>query len=269
MDTYTATNTINGKFYIGSTKNFEKRKKGHLQSKDNYPFQNALRKNPEVFEWEVWSDDSDEPVLEQALLDMWFGTEQCYNLNPLADRPPKPSLETLKENGKKLSKHLRDSGYYQSEKCKEIAVSNGKTAVEKLKLEGYYESETHIENSRKGSQTRKESNSYQSEEHINGSKKGGNTTLEKGLGIFDPEYKQSEKYLLSQKKASEAAAAVKSREITLVSPEGVETTYSSLSEVERQIGIPHSTLCRLAASGKLGIRGKAKGFKARYTEDEG
>ena len=88
MDTYKATNTLNGKFYIGSTTNFKKRKKAHLRSKDNYPFQNALRKNPEAFEWEVWSDDSDEPILEQALLDMWFGCEQCYNLNPIANRPP-------------------------------------------------------------------------------------------------------------------------------------------------------------------------------------
>jgi group I intron endonuclease len=88
MDTYKATNTTNGKFYIGSTTNFEKRKKDHLCSSLRYPFQNALRKNPEAFEWEVWSDDSDEPILEQALLDMWFGKECCYNMNPSAQHPP-------------------------------------------------------------------------------------------------------------------------------------------------------------------------------------
>ena len=81
MDTYRATNTKNGKFYIGSTTDFERRKKAHLNSKENYPFQRALRKDPNVFEWEVWSDDHDEPILEQALLDMWFGKEQCYNLS--------------------------------------------------------------------------------------------------------------------------------------------------------------------------------------------
>jgi hypothetical protein len=86
MDTYRATNTTNGKFYIGSTTNFERRRAEHLNSKRSLPFQNALRKNPDAFEWEVWSDDSDEPILEQALLDMWHGKECCYNLNPLADR---------------------------------------------------------------------------------------------------------------------------------------------------------------------------------------
>jgi group I intron endonuclease len=123
MDTYKATNTLNGKFYIGSTTNFEKRKKVHLSSRYNYPFQNALRKNPEAFEWEVVKDDSDEPVLEQALLDMWYGKECCYNLNPCASRPPvmhgednpmygkSPNEETLRKNreahlGKKQSEEL-------------------------------------------------------------------------------------------------------------------------------------------------------------------
>ena len=84
MDTYIATNTINGKFYIGSAVDFETRKKGHLGSKENYPFQNALRANPDAFIWEVWSDDSEDRELEQALLDMWYGKEQCYNLSPYA-----------------------------------------------------------------------------------------------------------------------------------------------------------------------------------------
>lgn len=88
MDTYRATNTTNGKFYIGSTTNFERRREEHLRCSDNLPFQNALRKSPEAFEWEVWSDDCDKPILEQALLDMWFGKECCYNINPSASRPP-------------------------------------------------------------------------------------------------------------------------------------------------------------------------------------
>ena len=98
MFTYRATNTLNGKFYIGSTNNFEKRKKGHLKSKESYPFQNALRKNPGAFEWEVWEDNSNEPILEQALLDMWYGKECCYNINPSAQHPPR-NPEALRRGG--------------------------------------------------------------------------------------------------------------------------------------------------------------------------
>ena len=97
MITYRATNTRNGKFYIGSATDFERRKQQHLQSTMNYPFQNALRQSPDSFEWEVVEDDSDEPILEQTLLDMWFGTEMCYNLNPRADRPPSWSGKSHRE----------------------------------------------------------------------------------------------------------------------------------------------------------------------------
>ena len=88
MFTYIATNTLNGRFYIGSSKNFDQRKTTHLRSKDPYPFQRALVKNPDAFVWEVYEDDSNDPILEQALLDQWFGKEQCYNLNPKASLPP-------------------------------------------------------------------------------------------------------------------------------------------------------------------------------------
>jgi group I intron endonuclease len=110
MDTYKATNTMNGKFYIGSTTNFSRRKEEHLRSKESYPFQNALRKKPGAFEWEVWSDDSDEPILEQALLDMWFGKGCCYNLNSSAKHPPSskgrsPSPETRAKTSATLMGH--------------------------------------------------------------------------------------------------------------------------------------------------------------------
>jgi hypothetical protein len=91
MITYRAINTLNGKFYIGSSKNwetFEKRKRVHMNYGEAYFFQRELRKNPDAFVWETFEDDSEEPVLEQALLDMWFGKEQCYNLSPEASRPP-------------------------------------------------------------------------------------------------------------------------------------------------------------------------------------
>jgi len=118
MDTYIATNTLNGKFYIGSTSNFELRKYCHLNSKRNYPFQNALRKNPECFVWEVTSDDSTEPVLEQALLDKFYGTEQCYNLNPIASRPPSQASKPVsEETRKKIS--LLHKGRKRSEETRQ------------------------------------------------------------------------------------------------------------------------------------------------------
>lgn len=82
MITYIATNTVNGKFYIGSTKNFLGRQKSHLSCVSHYPFHQDLQKDPESFIWDIHEDDSDGRELEQALLDMFQGVEQCYNLSP-------------------------------------------------------------------------------------------------------------------------------------------------------------------------------------------
>jgi group I intron endonuclease len=86
MITYIATNTKNGKFYIGSTNDLKRRQRAHRKGTGH--FQNAYRKNPEFFEWQIWEDNEGEPILEQALLDMWYGKECCYNLSPYASRPP-------------------------------------------------------------------------------------------------------------------------------------------------------------------------------------
>jgi group I intron endonuclease len=125
MITYKATNTLNGKFYIGSTINFEVRKKSHLKDKSKYPFQNALRLNPEAFEWEIVEDQSDGRELEQALLDTWFGTEMCYNLNPRADSPP-VLIGHTHNNGRLLTEEHKEkisaglTGRPVSEKTREL-----------------------------------------------------------------------------------------------------------------------------------------------------
>ena len=51
---YKATSKTSLKSYIGQTKNFEQRKKQHLQSPPLYPFQRALQKyGHEDFEWHL------------------------------------------------------------------------------------------------------------------------------------------------------------------------------------------------------------------------
>ncbi len=115
MITYTATNTRTGQFYIGSTFNFKKRQKEHLSSRDPYPFQRALRKNPEDFVWEWSEDDLEEPVFEQALLDLFFGTKFCYNLSsdataPMRGQTHKPETKAkigAKHKGKKYGPETR------------------------------------------------------------------------------------------------------------------------------------------------------------------
>lgn len=54
---YLATNTANGKVYVGKTNNFQKRKGEHLHSKSDHLFARALRKYGEsAFEWRILED---------------------------------------------------------------------------------------------------------------------------------------------------------------------------------------------------------------------
>jgi group I intron endonuclease len=85
MITYRATNTKNGKWYVGSAVDFERRKREHLNSKQKTPFHNALKKNSELFVWEIIEeDDRKNRETEQLILDVWFGSEYCYNLSSSA-----------------------------------------------------------------------------------------------------------------------------------------------------------------------------------------
>jgi len=123
MITYIATNTENGKFYIGSTTNFERRQREHLTTSQEFYFQRALRRNPDLFNWEVHEDDSEDPVLEQALLDMWYGKKQCYNMSGFAQRPPDRKGEKLKPDAyEKLVTRLKSNppmkGKQQTEETK-------------------------------------------------------------------------------------------------------------------------------------------------------
>jgi group I intron endonuclease len=82
MITYVPINLSNKKFYIGSTVNFDRRWQGHMTSTSNYPFQNALRRNPDNFFVLISEDDGLETrEEEQFYLDFYHGSEHCYNIS--------------------------------------------------------------------------------------------------------------------------------------------------------------------------------------------
>jgi hypothetical protein len=81
---YRCYNTKNGKWYVGSTsRGLEIRKKEHYSCGNNDPFHNSLRKNPNLWEWEVISLGPDRSH-EQEILDVYHGSEYCLNISPLA-----------------------------------------------------------------------------------------------------------------------------------------------------------------------------------------
>ena len=123
MITYIATNKVNGKFYIGSTTNLDKRKGEHLNSKLNHPFQNSLRNNPDSFVWHLAEDQLADPRFEQVLLDLYFGTELCYNLNPRADRPPSQTGRLVSEETRKKQSKARKGLKRSAETKRKISAA--------------------------------------------------------------------------------------------------------------------------------------------------
>lgn len=225
MNTYIAINTLNGKFYIGSSKNFEQRKKEHLGSKANYPFQNALRKSPEVFEWEVHSDGYEEPVLEQALLDMYFNTEQCYNLNPLAERPPNLSNTTQWKN-ELLQKQKRGL-----EKPKGESWEKGMLAKTRERRSGEKNAMFGIPRTEEEKKKLSEANS----------------------GENHPQYGRT------------GALSPNSKAVLAIKPDGTELHFGSAREAARELGINQGHLSsRYLKPGKQPKQGKWEGWQFRY-----
>jgi group I intron endonuclease len=103
--TYVPVNLSNRRFYVGSTTDFDRRWKEHLTQKRNYPFQNALQKNPENFFVLISEDDGLKTrEEEQFYLNFYHGSEQCYNISLDASAPMSGRKHTP-ESRKKCSRN--------------------------------------------------------------------------------------------------------------------------------------------------------------------
>ena len=89
MITYIGLNLKTKRFQIGSTTDFQRRYKQHLERDMNPEFNRPLQKNPEGFYWFISSDDGYiDRREEQYYLDFYTGSEWCTNINPNAVEPP-------------------------------------------------------------------------------------------------------------------------------------------------------------------------------------
>lgn len=86
---YKATNNVNGKIYIGQSKDFLKRKDAHerksLINKDNMSFHHAIRKyGKENFSWEILYQTKDENyygIAEQYFIDFYETKNKDFGYN--------------------------------------------------------------------------------------------------------------------------------------------------------------------------------------------
>jgi group I intron endonuclease len=240
METYRATNTLNGKFYIGSTFDFKARKKQHLRSKVNYPFQNALRKNPEAFEWEVWTDDCEEPTLEQALLDMWYGKEQCYNISNSSKGPgSEGGRKGGKIGGKRVHElhpsHVEKLLEYNKESGFKVQSENGKKSKELgIGIFGISPEER--------SKISRKSMLSVHEKYPEMASQIGERAKTLGLGIFGWSEEQRREHNIKASKAARKSIVEKTSKAVKCLETGVE--YFSVSEASRETGINRACISK-------------------------
>jgi group I intron endonuclease len=104
---YCLHNTLNNKFYIGSTKNIQKRKKAHFYDlkkgkHSNDYLQAAYNLSPNAFEYVVLKVCENYIEEEQKLLDLFYdGQKKCYNLSASSEK-----IEHCDETKNKISRAL-------------------------------------------------------------------------------------------------------------------------------------------------------------------
>jgi hypothetical protein len=87
--TYIGLNLKTKRFQVGSTTDFPRRYKQHLERDMNPEFNRPLQKNPQGFYWFIGEDDgNDDRSEEQYYLDFYTGSQWCTNINPNAIEPP-------------------------------------------------------------------------------------------------------------------------------------------------------------------------------------
>jgi hypothetical protein len=241
--TYLGITLNNRKFYVGSAVDFERRQKAHLKSKDNYPFQNALRKDPDNVYWIASDNDgSDGREEEQFYLDFYHGSEWCYNLSPYSNQPL-VDADKCRENGLKtaeLGVGLHDS------KNKNLVVEGGRRGGLKThELHGEEISDRMKQWHKDNPDHSRESMRKVREIYPNLSRDNGESTgrrmVEEEKGWMNPGLRL---------KGGDSAQKKFGVGVVMTDPEGVETHYPSYKKASQATGVPIATIADMCKGSK-------------------
>lgn len=216
---YRATNTVNGKYYIGYAVDFEKRKNEHLykaKRNERQYFHNAIRKYGEdSFTWEILKEDAtlEDEIFFIEKYQSFYTYEKGYNLTKggegkLGFIPHEETREKLRKShtGKKPTEKQLQVLRSNAQKMKET----GHTEDTKRKIsdahKGKVFSEEHKKNISLNHASKKETvNFYKSEEYkhkMSASLKGKKRTAE-----------SIERYKLAAQKREQMRREKKQKEI--------------------------------------------------------
>ena len=127
---YQIRNKVDGKVYIGSSKYLRDRIRVHFKSlkeikHKNRHLQQAFNKYGEenfIFEIIEFCKEANQYEIEQYWIDYFIG-ENCYNISPIATRPPGWTERRTEEQRKKLSESMKEKfkdPKYKEAHCKRL-----------------------------------------------------------------------------------------------------------------------------------------------------
>ena len=276
---YKIINTVNSKFYVGSTINTVERFRTHRKRlrKNRHHckhLQSAWNKYGEAsFVFHVIETIPMEQSLRQAE-DVWLaehvGQPYCYNKSKYSDSPMRGVAKEQHPNfGKLMSQKQKD---LISKGLKEFYAEDitnhprfGKRHSEETKAKISAKIQEALANGKAGKFIPSEETRQKMSESLKGNKCAA------GHVRTDAEKEAIRQRMLGNqnwlgKQHTEEAKAKMSRAVIATSPSGVQTTYTSITALRKEMGLTPPTVDRALKSGKPLSKGKHAGWSFSYCQ---
>lgn len=272
---YKIINTVNGKFYVGSTTNTQERFRIHRsrlrRGRHHSPHLQAawIKYGEQAFVFHVIETVPAGQSL-QAAEDAWLaahvGQPHCYNTSRFSDAPwrggPKekhPSFGRPKTANERAVLSQRLKAFYASDPENHPRLGKTHTPETKAKISA---SKRANPSTPWLGKTRDAATRAKIGETQRGKAKGeGRRVSEEGLAKIRAAAAQGHYSHWEGRKHTQEARDKMSRAVTAVSPEGVSTTYASILALREALDLKPSTVNRALKSGEALTRGPRKGWR--------
>jgi group I intron endonuclease len=278
---YKIVNTLNGKFYVGSTTNTRERFRVHRNrlrtNKHHSPhLQSAWNKYGEkVFFFHVIEVVPEESSLQEAE-NRWLlehvGKEYCYNKSRYSDTPmrgikpeehPNYGIPKTEEQRSKISSALK--AYYAEDPRNHPRFGKKHTREALLKIRQNRTPPAGENHYRYGQKLSEEVKQKIGDSQRGKPKPPGRKVSTEGLDKIKANVAAGRSHMHWLGRSHTEASKLKmSKAVKAVDPHGVEHTYLSLSQALQELGLLMPTLRRALKTGNPLVKGPRKGWSFQY-----
>lgn len=274
---YRIVNRENNKFYVGSSVEYESRRRVHI---------GRLRRNEHHCRhlqaaWNKYGEDSfyfeivettDDPTklqaMEQTWLDRHVGTVECYNFSKHADAPwrgvvgeanPNYGKQRSEETKDRVSEGLKD--FYHHNEAPRTGMKHTEETREKISASKLVNPTRYWEGKERSEETRRKIGDTQ-----RGVSKGHRTYTEEGLAKIRASAAAGNYSHFRGKTHTKETKQKLSRRVVATDPTGIKTEYCSITALRENIGIYPSPVHFALKAGVPIPGGKFAGWRFEYLD---